>query len=89
MLVGIVLMKLGRMPAEAEAERAAEREQARVARVADAGEDAVVDEGQHDDEWVPPKTALPWGPFLAMAGLEVAFFGDRLATLLPAFSGRF
>lgn len=77
-IVGVVLMKLGRMPAEAEAERADERA---AERAADG--DAGVDE----DDWVPPPTALPWGPFLALAGLEVAFFGDRLSALVPAFSG--
>lgn len=37
-----------------------------------------------DDPWVPPDTALPFGPFLALGGLLAAFFGDALlAQLLP------
>ncbi len=88
-VVGVVLLKLGRLPAEAEAERVAEREQARQAAADPSVDEAEVDGAAGVDEWVPPKTALPWGPFLAMAGLEVAFFGDRLAALLPGFSGLF
>lgn len=86
-IVGVILMRFGRMPAEAEAERVqarvAEREEQRARGEAPAGEGASADE----EDWVPPPTALPWGPFLALAGLEVAFFGDRLSALVPAFSG--
>jgi leader peptidase (prepilin peptidase) / N-methyltransferase len=31
-----------------------------------------------DDDWVPPKHAVPYGPFLSLAALEYLFFGDRL-----------
>jgi leader peptidase (prepilin peptidase) / N-methyltransferase len=82
-VVGIVLLKLGRMPAEAEVERTAVR------AAADEAAGPVHDDAGADDAWVPPPTALPWGPFLALAGLEVAFFGDRLASLLPSFAGLF
>jgi len=34
--------------------------------------------GDHD--WVPPKHAVPYGPFLSLAALEVLFFGDRLVS---------
>jgi leader peptidase (prepilin peptidase)/N-methyltransferase len=34
--------------------------------------------GDHD--WVPPKHAVPYGPFLSLAALEVMFFGDRLVS---------
>ncbi len=30
-----------------------------------------------DDEWVPPRHAVPYGPFLALGALEYLFFGDR------------
>lgn len=30
------------------------------------------------DEWTPPEGAVPFGPFLAFAGAEFVFFGDRL-----------
>jgi len=33
-----------------------------------------------DDEWVPPKHAVPFGPFLALGALEHLFFGDRLVS---------
>src|SRR5438128_4556319 len=33
-----------------------------------------------DGEWVPPKHAVPYGPFLSLAALEFLFFGDRLVT---------
>ncbi len=38
------------------------------------GEEPVSD----DDDWVPPKNAVPFGPFLAMGAIEHAFFGDVL-----------
>jgi len=33
-----------------------------------------------DDDWVPPKHAVPYGPFLSLAALEYMFFGDRLVS---------
>ncbi len=30
------------------------------------------------EAWVPPKNALPFGPFLALAGIEILFFGPWL-----------
>ncbi len=36
-------------------------------------------EGEEEEAWVPPKHALPFGPFLALAGLEWLFFGPPLA----------
>ncbi len=35
------------------------------------------DSGQEED-WEPPESAIAWGPFLALAGLEVAFFSAPL-----------
>jgi leader peptidase (prepilin peptidase)/N-methyltransferase len=32
-----------------------------------------------EEEWIPPKHALPFGPFLALAGVEQLFFGPQLA----------
>ena len=37
-----------------------------------------------EEEWVPPKHALPFGPFLALAALEWLYLGDLLARLVPA-----
>jgi len=36
------------------------------------------------DEWVPPRHAVPFGPFLAAGALEWLFLQAWLATLLPA-----
>lgn len=37
-----------------------------------------------EDDWIPPKNAVPFGPFLALAALQAAFFGDALlGQLLP------
>ncbi len=33
-----------------------------------------------DEDWVPPRHAVPYGPFLALAALEYLFFGHRLVT---------
>ena len=39
-----------------------------------------------DDDWVPPKHAVPFGPFLALGALEAAFFGDAvMARVQPLF----
>jgi leader peptidase (prepilin peptidase)/N-methyltransferase len=37
------------------------------------------------DDWVPPKAAVPFGPFLALGAIEAAFFGD--AFLARLFDG--
>jgi leader peptidase (prepilin peptidase)/N-methyltransferase len=34
--------------------------------------------GRSEDEWVPPKNAIPFGPFLALAGAEWLFWGPAL-----------
>ena len=33
-----------------------------------------------DEDWVPPRHAVPYGPFLALGALEYLFFGDRLVS---------
>lgn len=70
--IGLILQGIGKMPAEAYLE-------ARERTSAGAHEQAA---GPEADEWVPPATALPFVPFLALAGLEVAFFGDGLLSWL-------
>lgn len=35
-----------------------------------------------DDDWVPPKAAVPFGPFLALAAIEISFFGPYLMDLV-------
>ena len=33
-----------------------------------------------DDDWVPPRHAVPYGPFLALGALEYLFLGERLVS---------
>lgn len=43
-------------------------------------------EGSSDEEdWVPPRHAVPFGPFLVAAALEWLYLGDALRSLFPAF----
>jgi leader peptidase (prepilin peptidase)/N-methyltransferase len=37
-----------------------------------------------EDAWVPPKNAVPFGPFLALAAVEWLWLADRLASWVPA-----
>ena len=34
-----------------------------------------------DDDWVPPKHAVPYGPFLSLAALEVLLLGPQIASM--------
>jgi len=66
-VVGIVLIAAGRDPAARETQPPP----------AEAAPAAV----NPDDDWVPPKHAVPYGPFLSLAALEVLLFGQRLSAL--------
>jgi leader peptidase (prepilin peptidase)/N-methyltransferase len=37
-----------------------------------------------DEDWVPPRNAVPFGPFLALAALEWLYLSAPLASLVPA-----
>jgi leader peptidase (prepilin peptidase)/N-methyltransferase len=39
-----------------------------------------------EDDWVPPRHAIPYGPFLALAALQWLFLARPLARLLPVLS---
>jgi leader peptidase (prepilin peptidase)/N-methyltransferase len=39
-----------------------------------------------EDDWVPPKNAVPFGPFLVAAALEWLWFGAALAAAFPALA---
>jgi leader peptidase (prepilin peptidase)/N-methyltransferase len=39
--------------------------------------------GGDDDGWVPPRHAVPFGPFLVVGALEWLWVGDRLARAVP------
>ena len=43
-----------------------------------------VQEGDEEDDWVPGPTNIPFGPWLAVAALEVMLLGPWLSTVLPA-----
>ncbi|MFB1482903.1 A24 family peptidase [Corallococcus sp. RDP092CA] len=45
--------------------------------------DAPVDEEGEEEEWVPGPTNIPFGPWLALAGLEVMLLGPWLMRVLP------
>ncbi|MCP3105091.1 prepilin peptidase [Myxococcus sp. K15C18031901] len=45
--------------------------------------DAPVDEEGEEEEWVPGTTNIPFGPWLALAGLELLLLGPWLARVLP------
>jgi leader peptidase (prepilin peptidase)/N-methyltransferase len=36
-----------------------------------------------DEDWIPPKNAVPFGPFLVAGALEWLYLGDVLARLVP------
>lgn len=74
-VVGIAMRLFGKTPAEIEKERVAERQAAR----AEAGTPA---DGEEEDDWVPPASGMPYGPFLALGGLQVAFFGGWVASFM-------
>jgi len=88
-----VLLYLGRGPAErARLERAAREtdERERSSQRADAAGGPASSwysghsppqQPEHDpdeEDWVPPPHAVPFGPFLALAALEVLLAGDAL-----------
>jgi len=93
-VVGAVLLFLGRAPAEkTRVERAAREsgERERASRPSDATDGGPADswytshpppkQPPHDpdeEDWVPPPHAVPFGPFLALAALEVLLAGDAL-----------
>ncbi len=41
------------------------------------------EEGDEEDDWVPGPTNIPFGPWLALAGLEILLIGPWLAERLP------
>lgn len=45
--------------------------------------DAPLDEEGEEVEWVPGETNIPFGPWLALAGLEILLLGPWLASVLP------
>jgi len=45
--------------------------------------DAPLDEEGEEVDWVPGATNIPFGPWLALAGLEILLLGPWLASVLP------
>nr|WP_217917682.1 A24 family peptidase [Myxococcus sp. AM009] len=46
--------------------------------------DAPLDEEGQEEDWVPERTSIPFGPWLALAGLELLLLGPWLSRVLPA-----
>jgi leader peptidase (prepilin peptidase)/N-methyltransferase len=44
------------------------------------------DDAPEEDDWVPPRHAVPFGPFLVGAALQWLYLGDGLARWIPAFA---
>jgi len=42
-------------------------------------------DGGAEDDWVPPRHALPFGPFLALAAVEWLLLRGRVAAAIPGF----
>jgi leader peptidase (prepilin peptidase)/N-methyltransferase len=68
-VIGILLIVLGR--GEPGPREAPQSEPAPPVDAAKEGED-------EEDDWVPPKNAVPFGPFLVLGALEQLFIGDAL-----------
>lgn len=41
-----------------------------------------------EDDWQPGPTNMPFGPWLALSGLEILFFGSAFAGVLPSLTAR-
>ncbi|MFM2152255.1 MAG: hypothetical protein RL199_690 [Pseudomonadota bacterium] len=69
-VVGVLLLVSGR------AQKGAPEEP--VETSVDASDADAMPADEEEDDWVPPKNALPFGPFLALAALEQLFLGEWL-----------
>jgi leader peptidase (prepilin peptidase)/N-methyltransferase len=70
-IVGIALIAMGRDPSKTKNKTDIDIE--------NVNENVNVNANDADAEWVPPKHAVPYGPFLALAALEHLLAGNRLA----------
>jgi leader peptidase (prepilin peptidase)/N-methyltransferase len=78
-IVGILLIVIGRAQPGPEAPQASDATGGRELRAPSAdGEN-----GDGEDDWVPPRNAVPFGPFLAAGALEWLWGGDLLARSVP------
>ena len=72
-LVGLALALLGRLP----------KGGSRAGSSAASTSTSIPTDGD-DGDWVPPRNAVPFGPFLVAGALEWLYLGDRLARLVPS-----
>jgi leader peptidase (prepilin peptidase)/N-methyltransferase len=104
-VVGILLLLLGRGPAEKERER--REQQAKDPAAAEAIPMSALDAqappmsapdaqappastgAELDDDWMPPPHAVPYGPFLALGALEMLLAHDALLRAFTAVVGKF
>ena len=49
--------------------------------------ESMVESSPDEEEWVPGPSNLPFGPWLALAGLELLYFGPWIASILPSPMG--
>jgi leader peptidase (prepilin peptidase)/N-methyltransferase len=89
---GLVLIALGRSepgpPAAPDAEGAAGAEPPPPDEAEGVGEGADSAEASLEEEaaWVPPRHAVPFGPFLVAGALEWLYLGDAIARAFPGLS---
>jgi leader peptidase (prepilin peptidase)/N-methyltransferase len=81
-VVGLALILLGRsQPGPPGAAEAPQRPEATPRGApAEAASPGGIDP---DDDWVPPRHAVPFGPFLVAGALEWLWLGDWLASAIP------
>jgi leader peptidase (prepilin peptidase)/N-methyltransferase len=73
-IVGIALIVLGRAQKGPEAPSTA---------AAPGGPPAGPGGEQPEEDWVPPRNAVPFGPFLVLGALEWLYLGDLVARIVP------
>jgi leader peptidase (prepilin peptidase)/N-methyltransferase len=80
-IFGLALIALGKSETGERPEKEPAAAEPKVPEtLGEVAKDPSKEEAEEDEEedWVPPKHALPFGPFLALAGVEILFFGPQL-----------
>lgn len=80
-VVGVVLVLAGRMSTGAKPPEPVRSDP--IASAAKPPADPNAAAHAADEDWIPPRHALPFGPFLALAAAEWLYLADRLVGLIP------